>query len=118
MGALGHLGPDCGALWAHIDFKTRFYAISKWLWGAAGSLFGDYLWFLEACIFNAISNMFPDWVFTVLRRFSSLSGILFVTFRWSLALAKTGLPCLRELCFECFEASETDIFLASLFKAL
>ena len=69
-------------------------------------------------LFNGISNMVPDWVFTVLRRFSNPLDIVLVTFWWSLAPAKTMLPHARKLCFECFEASETDIFLASLFKAL
>jgi len=35
-----------------------------------------------------------------------------------LALVKTVSPPARELCFECFEASETGLFLASLFTAV
>ena len=101
-----------------MDFIGRFYVILGCLWDAAGSHFGDYFRFLEACIFNAISNMFPGWVFTVLRRFSTPLGIVLVTFWWSLAPAKTVLPPVRKLCFERFEASATDIFMASLFVPL
>ena len=54
----------------------------------------------------------------VLRRFGGPLGIICVTFWWSLALAKTVSPPARELCFECFEASETGLFLASLFTAV
>ena len=53
-----------------------------------------------------------------LRRFWVPFGIIFVTFWWSLALVKTVSPLARELCFECFEASETGLFLASLFTAI
>ena len=54
----------------------------------------------------------------VLRRFWVPFGIIFVTFWWSLALVKTVSPLARELCFECFEASETGLFPASLFTAI
>ena len=54
----------------------------------------------------------------VLRRFGGPLGIIFVTFWWSLALAKTVSPPARELCFECFEASETGLFPASLFTTI
>ena len=54
----------------------------------------------------------------VLRRFWGPLGIIFVTFWWSLALVKTVSPPARELCFECFEASETGLFPASLFAAV
>ena len=54
----------------------------------------------------------------VLRRFWVPFGIIFVTFWWSLALVKTVSPLARELCFECFEASETDLFPASFFTTI
>ena len=54
----------------------------------------------------------------VLHHFGGPLGIIFVTFWWSLALVKTVSPPARELCFECFEASETGLFLASLFTAV
>ena len=54
----------------------------------------------------------------VLRRFWGPLGIIFETFWWSLALVKTVSPPARELCFECFEASETGLFPASLFTAV
>ena len=54
----------------------------------------------------------------VLRRFWVPFGIIFVTFWWSLALVKTVSPLARELCFECFEASETGLFPASLFTTI
>ena len=54
----------------------------------------------------------------VLRRFWVPFGIIFVTFWWSLALVKTVSPLARELCFECFEASETGLFPASFFTTI
>ena len=54
----------------------------------------------------------------VMHRFGGPLGIIFVTFWWSLALAKTVSPPARELYFECFEAPETGLFLASLFTAV
>ena len=44
-------------------------------------------------------------------------GIIFDTFRWFSALAETVAPLGRELCFQCFKQSETQLFPASLFKA-
>ena len=48
MGALGHLGPDYGAMGAQVDFRVRFQIIFKCLRGAAASLFDDFFWFFEA----------------------------------------------------------------------
>ena len=49
---------------------------------------------------------------------SLFESFVLVTFWWSLAPAKTVLPPVRKLCFERFEASATDIFMASLFVPL
>ena len=54
----------------------------------------------------------------VLCRFWTPSGIVFETFRWFSALAETVAPPARELCFQCFKRSETQLFPASLFKGL
>ncbi len=110
MGALWHPGPDCGALGAHLAFKRRFYAILVCLRGAAGSHFGHYFWLLEAYIFDGISNMFKDWVVTALRRFSSPSGIVLVTFRWRSALVETFPPACTGGTFSTFQAARNTVF--------
>ena len=77
MCSVGHLGPDCGAMGVQVGPKVHFETIPGCLWGAIGKLCGHFFCFCLAGSCDAISNMFPEWLFDGSASLLGSLGIIF-----------------------------------------